>query len=113
MYVGMGFIALITEMVLCARSQESLLSVSARGVYVVFWNARCNDRGKPCPKTRETMTESLTHLAGIEPKPLVHKLITALSIELPKRLIASGCVRYGVMLLSAFLPTSGQYLPAV
>ena len=36
MYVRMGFMALITTLVLCARSQDSLLSVSVRRVHVVF-----------------------------------------------------------------------------
>ena len=36
MYVCMGFMALITAMVSCARSQDSLLSESVRRVQVVL-----------------------------------------------------------------------------
>ena len=49
-----GFMELITALVLCARSQYSVLSVSVRRVNVVFLTAGFKDGGKPCPKTRET-----------------------------------------------------------
>ena len=38
-YVCMSFIALITALVLCARSQDPLMSVSARRVHVAFSTA--------------------------------------------------------------------------
>ena len=53
MYVRV-FMALVTAMVLCARSQDSLMSVSVRRVHVVFSTARFRGGGKPCPKTRVT-----------------------------------------------------------
>ena len=45
-YVCRRFMALITAMVLCARSQDSLLSVSMRRVHVLFSTAefKVNDR---------------------------------------------------------------------
>ena len=49
MYVGV-FMALITTLVLCARSQDSLLSVSLGRVHIVF---SFKGRGKPCRKIRE------------------------------------------------------------
>ena len=54
MHVCMGFMELITAMVLRARSQDSVPSVSVRRVLVVFSAARFKGGGKPCPKTRET-----------------------------------------------------------
>ena len=72
-HVCMGFIVLITAMVLCAKSQDLLLSVSVRGANVLFSTAVFMDGRKPCPKTRETtalrrgIQKSFTHLAGIEP----------------------------------------------
>ena len=53
-YVCMGFMALIAATVLCARSQDSLLSVSVLRIHVVFSTAGFKGGGKPCPKTRET-----------------------------------------------------------
>ena len=47
------FMTLITALVLCARSQDSLLSVSVRNVHVVFSTAGFKGGEKPCPKTRE------------------------------------------------------------
>ena len=55
MYVCMGFMALITAMVLCTRSQDSALSVSVRRMHVVFTTAGFKGEGKMCPKTRETI----------------------------------------------------------
>ena len=54
MYVCIGFMVLLTAMVLCTRSQDSLLSVSMDRVHVVFSTAGFKSGGKPCPKTRET-----------------------------------------------------------
>ena len=54
MYVCMGFIALITVLVLCARSQDSLLSVSVRRAHIVFSTSGFKDEGKTYPKARET-----------------------------------------------------------
>ena len=45
---------LITALVLCARFQDSLLSMSVRRVHVVFSAAGFKDGGKPCRKTPET-----------------------------------------------------------
>ena len=77
LYVCMSFIALLTAMVLCSRSQDSLLSVSARRARVVFSTDGFIVGEQPCSETREITTgeshpESSEHLAGIEPKPLVH-----------------------------------------
>ena len=50
--------ALITAPVSCARSQDSLLSMSARKIHVVFSTTRPLDikgGGKPCRKTRKTI----------------------------------------------------------
>ena len=52
--VCMGFVALIPALVLCARSQDSLMSVSVRRVYVLFLSVGFKNGGKLCPKTRET-----------------------------------------------------------
>ena len=40
--------------VLCARSQDSLLSVLVRRLHVVFSTAGFKGGGKPCHKTSET-----------------------------------------------------------
>ena len=53
-YVRMGLMALITAIVLCARSQDSLLTVLARTVHVVFSTVRLRGGGKPCRTLRET-----------------------------------------------------------
>ena len=53
-YVCTGVMALLTAMILCARSQDSLLSVSVRMVHVVFSAAGFKGGGKPSPKTRDT-----------------------------------------------------------
>ena len=45
--------ALITAMVLCTRSRNSILPVSVRRVHVVFSTAGFNGGGKPSPQTRE------------------------------------------------------------
>ena len=50
----MGCMALITALVLRARSQDSLRSVSVRWVPAVFSTAGFMRGGKPCPKTRKT-----------------------------------------------------------
>ena len=49
----MGFMVLITALVLCARSQDSLLSVSVRRVHVAFSTAGYKDGGTPRYITRE------------------------------------------------------------
>ena len=49
-----AFMALITTLVLCARSQDIVMSVSVRRVNVVFSTAGLKGGGKPCRKTRET-----------------------------------------------------------
>ena len=53
MYVCV-FMALITAQVLCARSQDSVMSVSVRRVHVVLSIAGFKGGGKPRRKTRET-----------------------------------------------------------
>ena len=50
----MGVMPLITRMVLRARSQDSVLSVSVRREDVVFSTAGFKGGEKPCPKTRAT-----------------------------------------------------------
>ena len=47
LHVFMGFMALITAVVLCASSQDSLLSVSMSRVHVVFSIAIFKGGGKP------------------------------------------------------------------
>ena len=54
-YAFMGFMALTTLMVLCARSRDSVLSVSVRRVHVVLSTAGSKGEGNPCPKTREAL----------------------------------------------------------
>ena len=46
--------ALLTALVLCVTSQDSILSVSVRRVHDVFSTAGCKGRGKPCPEVRGT-----------------------------------------------------------
>ena len=53
MYVCV-FIALVTTVVMCARSQDLVLSGSMRRVHDVLSTARFKGGGKPCRKTRET-----------------------------------------------------------
>ena len=48
------FMALITALVLCASSQDLVMSVSVRRIHVVLSTAGFKGGGKPCPKTRET-----------------------------------------------------------
>ena len=50
---GSVFMALITTLVLCARSQDFAMSVLVRRVHVVFWTAGFKGGGKPSCKTRE------------------------------------------------------------
>ena len=51
----MDFMTLLTAMVLCATSQDSVLSVSVRiRVHVVFSTAAFKGGGKLCNMTRET-----------------------------------------------------------
>ena len=54
MYVCV-LMALITIMVLCARSQDFVMPVSVRRVHVVFSTAGFKGGGKPGSKTRETI----------------------------------------------------------
>ena len=52
-----GFMELITALVLCARSQDALLSVSVRKglrVHAVFSTPGIKGARKPCPNTRKT-----------------------------------------------------------
>ena len=53
-YVCIGLLALRTAMVLCAMSQDSVLSVSLRTVHVVFSTAGFKGGGMPCSNTLET-----------------------------------------------------------
>ena len=53
MYVGV-FMALITTLVLCAKSQDLVMPVSVRRVRVALYTVGFKGGGKPCPKTRET-----------------------------------------------------------
>ena len=53
-FVHMGFMALIATLVLCVRSQDSLMSVSVRSVHVVFSTAGFKGGGELRPETRET-----------------------------------------------------------
>ena len=54
MYICVGFMALITAMVLFATSQDSVISVSVRRAHVVFSTAEITDGEKPCHKARKT-----------------------------------------------------------
>ena len=58
MYECLGFMALITAMVLCARSQDSVLSVSERRVHVLFSKAEFKGEGKSSQTTRETALQN-------------------------------------------------------
>ena len=53
--VRIGFSAFINPMVVCTRSENSLLSVSTHRKHTVFQTAGFKDRRKPCPKTHETV----------------------------------------------------------
>ena len=53
-YVCMRFMALITTLVLCARSLDLVMSGSVRRVHVVLSTAGFKDGGTPCHKTSET-----------------------------------------------------------
>ena len=53
MYVCV-FMALMTTLVLCARSSDLVMSVSVRRVHVVLSTGRFKGGGKPCHKTHET-----------------------------------------------------------
>ena len=53
MYVCV-FMALITTLGLCGRSQDLAMSVSVRRVHVVFSTAGYKGGGEPCRKTRQT-----------------------------------------------------------
>ena len=72
------FMALITTLVLCARSQDLEMSVSMRRGQVVLSTTGFKGGGKPCRKTRdgrraaERHPEGFAHLAGFEPKSMVH-----------------------------------------
>ena len=50
------FMALITTLVLCARSQDLVMSASVRRVHVVVSTAGFKGEEKPCRKIRETTT---------------------------------------------------------
>ena len=82
------FMALITAMVLCARSQDSILSTLLSRVHVVFSTTGFKGGGKPCYNTCESgctvemHTASPALLDGIEPKLLVH-FNMALTVEQP------------------------------
>ena len=74
MYVCV-LVALITTLVLCARSQDLVMSVPVRRVHVVLSTAGFKGGGKPCRKTRETAAlRRGIQKAGFEPKPLVRRL---------------------------------------
>ena len=49
-----GCMALITALVLCARSRDFVISVSVRTVHVAFLTAGFKGGRKPCIKTLET-----------------------------------------------------------
>ena len=53
-YVCMGFNAIITTIVLCARCQHSVLPASVRRAHVVFSTTGFTGGGKPRPTTHET-----------------------------------------------------------
>ena len=85
--VCMVCMELITAMVLCARSRDSLLSASVRRVHVVFSTTGYKSKGRPCQKKHETAAlrrgiqqDSFTQLES-NPKALVHQR-TALAVEL-------------------------------
>ena len=74
MYVCV-LMALTTTLVLCARSQDLVTSMSVRRVHVVVSTAGFKGGGKPCRKTRDTAAlRRGVQKAGFEPKPLVHRL---------------------------------------
>ena len=64
---------LVETLVLCARSQDLVMSMPVRRLHVVLWTAGFNGGGKPCRKTHETAAlrrDIQKTLAGFEPKPL-------------------------------------------
>ena len=73
----MVFMALATALVLCTRSQDSLLSVSAHRVHAVFSTAGFKGGSKAVSedtwnrRAAERPPASLAQLAALEPKPLV------------------------------------------
>ena len=72
MYVRVGIYGAYA-MVLCTRSQDSLLSVSVCRVRVVSSTAGFKGGGsRDLRNVKEMHPESLAGLAGFEPKPLVH-----------------------------------------
>ena len=54
--ICMGFMTLVTAVVLCVRSQDSVLPVSVRRIHVAFSTAGWKGAGKLYHKTRETAT---------------------------------------------------------
>ena len=89
MYVSV-FMALITTLVLCARSQDFVMSVSVRRLHVVLSTAGFKGEGKPCRKTRETAAlrigfqNTSRNLPGSNPS---HRCASSgpLPIQLPER----------------------------
>ena len=53
MYACLCFMALIAALILCARSQDLVMSVSVRKLHVVYSTAGFKGRGKPRRKARE------------------------------------------------------------
>ena len=53
-FVCVFFMALTTTLVLCARSQDFVISVSVRRVHVVLSTSGFKGGGKPCRKTRDS-----------------------------------------------------------
>ena len=87
--VCMCFMALETAMVLCARSQDAVLSLSVRRTHVVFSTAGFTGGGSRAPRQvksprYERHPESLAHLVGSNPS---HWCTSSrlLRIELPER----------------------------
>ena len=78
MYVCIGFMAIISAMVLCARFHDSLPSVSVRRVHVVFSTAGLKSGGKSYSKARDTAaltcdSDSRRKRTGSNPRLLTHE----------------------------------------
>ena len=113
----MGFMALITAVVLCARSQNLLLSVSMRRAHVGFSTAGLTGGGKPCPKTHETTAlrrdirkASCTQL-GSKPSPRASSRLYQLSYPSAQKYdlaLNLPCPKSQVQLIRALIRLSPQ-----
>ena len=76
------FMALVTALVLCAWSQDLLLSLSVCRTYVVFSTAGFEDGGKPCHRTLETVALRRAQRGG---RGMLHKYALCQNIDTIQR----------------------------